>query len=89
MSDERITTYETPGHTTVIHEGPARSGSGGGWLLGIVALIAVLAAVYLLAVRGDSQTARDNAIAQAANQVATAANQVGDAAQDAASNLHK
>lgn len=89
MSDERITTYETPSHTTVIHEGPARSGSGASWLFGIVALIAVLAAVYLMAMRGDSQSARDSAIAEAAHQVGTAANQVGDAAQDAANNLQK
>jgi uncharacterized membrane protein len=88
MAEERIRTYETPGaSTTIIHEGPARSNNGAGWLFGIVLLIAVLAAVYLMAIRNDSSAAKDNAIAGAAAQVGTAAKQVGNAAQDAANNL--
>lgn len=89
MADERITTYETPAstNTTVIHEGPARSGSGMGWLFGIILLIAILAVVYFLAVRDDSQSAKDNAIANAATQVGTAAKQVGTAAETAADNV--
>jgi uncharacterized membrane protein len=89
MADERVTTYETPAgsNTTVIHEGPARSSSGAGWLFGIVVLIAVLAVVYLMAVRGDSQSAKDNAIANAATEVGAAAKKVGTAADNAADNL--
>lgn len=89
MADERVTTYETPAgsNTTVIHEGPARSDNGSGWLFGIVLLIAVLAAVYLMAIRNDSQSARDNAVTNAATEVGTAAKQVGTAAEDAADNL--
>jgi uncharacterized membrane protein len=90
MSEERVTTYETPeskNTTTVIHEGPARSGSGMGWLFGIVLLIAVLAVVYLMAVRSDSDVAKDNAIANAATEVGSAARQVGTAAEEAANNV--
>lgn len=90
MAEERVTTYETPAGsntTTVIHDGPARSTNGAGWLFGIVLLIAVLAAVYLLAIRGNSDSAKDNAIANAATQVGSAAKQVGNAAQDAADNV--
>lgn len=85
MADERITTYQTPSgsNTTVIHEGPARSDNGAGWLFGIVLLIAVLAAVYLMAIRTDTQSAKDNAIATAATEVGTAARKVGNAAEEA------
>ncbi|MEO5605880.1 MAG: hypothetical protein ABIR02_09730 [Novosphingobium sp.] len=91
MAEERVTTYETPAgtNTTVIHEGPPRRGSGMGWLFGIVLLIAVLAVVYLMAVRGDSQSAKDNAIANAATEVGTAAKKVGSAAENAANNLEQ
>lgn len=90
MVEERVTTYETPAGsntTTVIHEGPARSGNGAGWLFGIVLLIAVLAVVYLMATRNDADSAKDNAIANAATEVGTAAKKVGTAAEDAADNL--
>jgi uncharacterized membrane protein len=90
MAEERVTTYETPSGTnttTVIHEGPARSSNGAGWLFGLVLLIAVLAAVYFMVIRNDSGTAKDNAIANAATEVGTAAKQVGNAAQDAANSL--
>lgn len=91
MAEERVTTYETPAgsNTTVVHEGPSRSSSGAGWLIGIVLLIAVLAVVYLMAVRGDSEAARDTAIGNAATEVGAAAQEVGDAAQDAANNVNK
>jgi hypothetical protein len=85
MADERITTYETPSgsNTTVIHEGPARSNNGAGWLFGIVLLIAVLAVVYLMAIRTDTPSAKDNAIAGAATEVGAAARKVGNAAEEA------
>ena len=91
MADERVTTYETPAgsNTTVVHEGPSRSSSGVGWLFGIVLLIAVLAVVYLMAVRNDTQSAKDNAVANAAHEVGTAAKQVGTAAENAADNLNQ
>jgi hypothetical protein len=90
MVEERVTTYETPADrntTTVIHEGPARSSSGAGWLFGIVLLIAVLAVVYLMVSRSDSEAVKDNAIANAASEVGDAASKVGTAAENAADNL--
>lgn len=85
MAEERITTYETPSgsNTTVIHEGPVRSNIGAGWLFGIVLLIAVLAVVYLMAIRNDTQSASDNAITAAATEVGAAARKVGSAAEEA------
>ncbi len=92
MADERITTYETPeAHhtTTIVHEGESRGSGGAVWMFGIVLLIAVLAAVYFLSTRSDSQSAKDNAIATAAQQVGTAATKVGNAAENAADNVTK
>lgn len=85
MADERLTTYQTPAgsNTTVILEGPVRSNNGAGWLFGIVLLIAVLVVVYLMAIRNDGSSARNNAIANAATEVGTAARQVGNAAEQA------
>lgn len=85
MAEERVTTYQTPSgtNTTVIHEGPARSSPGAGWLIGIVLLIAVLAVGYLLVNRNDSSAARDSAIAGAATEVGTAARKIGNAAEEA------
>lgn len=85
MVDERVTTYQPPSGstTTVIHEGPIRSDNGAGWLFGIVLLIAVLAVVYLMAIRTDTQSAKDRAIAGAATEVSEAARKVGHAAEEA------
>ena len=91
MADERITTYETPEThhtTTVVHEGSRGSG-GAVWMFGIVLLIAVLAAVYFLSTRSDSEAAKNNAVANAAQQVGTAATKVGNAAEEAADNVAK
>lgn len=86
MAQERI--VETRGDDgeivsrhVVIEEGERRSGSG--WLLLLVLLIAVVAAIFLFGRYSDAEVAKDNAIGQAANEVGEAANKVGDAAQDA------
>ncbi|MDB5725259.1 MAG: hypothetical protein JWQ16_2013 [Novosphingobium sp.] len=78
MADERVTTYKPPtaSKTTIIQEGPARIDNGSGWLFGIVLLIAVLAVVYLMAIRNDPTSARDN-------RLSSAASEVGALAQDA------
>ena len=92
MAEERVTTYETPeAHhtTTIVHDGESRSGGGAVWMFGIVLLIAVLAAVYFISTRSNSEAVRDNAITEAANSVGKAATNVGDAAQDAANNVSK
>lgn len=85
MSQERVTTYRTPSgsNRTVIHEGPVRSNNGAGWLFGIVLLVAVLAVVYLMAIRDSGASARDTAITRAATEVGAAARQVDDAAEAA------
>lgn len=94
MSEERITTTETPSgethttHTTVIDDGGARGG-GSGWLIGLVLLIAVIGGIWYFSQVSGSQTAKDNAIAGAAQDVGNAAQQVGNAAQDAADSLKK
>lgn len=91
MSEERITTYETPAaeRTTIIHDAPARGSGGAVWIFGIVLLIAVLAVVYFMSTRADSDAVRDNAIAGAAEDVGEAAQKVGNAAENAADNLAK
>lgn len=92
MADERITTYETPeAHhtTTIVHEDSSRGSGGAVWMFGIVLLIAVLAAVYFLSTRSDSEAAKDNAVTNAAEQVGTAATKVGTAAEEAANNVTK
>ena len=94
MSEERITTTETPSgethttHTTVIDDG-GRSGGGPGWLIGLALLVAVIGGIWYFSTMSGSQTSKNNAIAGAANDVGDAAQQVGDAAQDAADNLKK
>lgn len=89
MAEERITTHDAPGapgpagtHTTIITDGASRRG-GSGWFIGIVLLIAVVAAIFLFTQMSGSEAVKDNAIANAASEVGNAANQVGNAAQQA------
>lgn len=87
MADERITTRETSGtpgtHTTIIKDGSTRRSGGSGWFIGLILLVALIVGVYLFTQMSGSQTAKDNAIANAANEVGNAAGQVGAAAQQA------
>ncbi len=92
MSEERITEVQTPTgdthttHTIVTDDNP-RSGGGSGWLIAIVLIIAVIAGIWFFSGMSNSESAKDNAIANAADNVGNAAQQVGDAAQDAANNV--
>ena len=94
MSEERITTTETPlgdthtTHTTVIDDGGSRGG-GSGWFIGLILLIAVIGGIWYFSQVSGSQTTKDNAIAGAAQDVGNAAQQVGNAAEDAADSLKK
>ena len=63
-----------------------KDGSGGAWLIGIVLLIAVIVGGYFAMQYLDSNSAKNNAVSQAAHDVGKAANQVGNAAQDAGGN---
>lgn len=88
MTEERITETETPtGNThtthTVIHDDGARRSGGSGWLIALVLVLVAVAGIYFFAQQSDSEIARDNAVAEAADSVSDAANQVGDAAQEA------
>lgn len=92
MVDERITEVETPSgntHTThtVVTDGDRRSGGGSGWLIALVLIVALIAAIWFFSGMSNSEAAKDNAIADAASDVGAAAEQVGDAAQDAANNV--
>ncbi len=88
MTEERITETETPSgnvhttHTIVTDDKPS-SGGGAGWLIAIVLVLVAVVGLYLFSRQSDSEIARDNAVAEAADSVAGAANKIGDAAQDA------
>ncbi len=91
MTEERITEVRTPEgnthtHTTVVHDEPRRSG-GSGWLVALLILAALVVGFVLFTQMGNSEAARDTAIADAAGQVGDAAQQVGDAAQDVANDV--
>lgn len=87
--DYTTTTRETrPGDTTVIHE-TRSGGSGAGWAIAIILVLALIAGIWFFTQRNDSQTVRDNAITNAANNVGSAAKDVGNAAQDAADNAQR
>jgi hypothetical protein len=91
MADDHITTHTTPDgqtHTTVVTD-TSRSGGGGGWLFGLIALALIGAAVYYFSGMTGSEAAKDNAVAEAARDVGSAAQSVGDAAKDAAEAVKK
>jgi flagellar basal body-associated protein FliL len=72
-------------HTTVI-ETPSRGGSGAGWVIAVILIVALVVGVVLFTRSSGSDVAKDNAITNAANQVGNAAEKAGNAAQDAANN---
>jgi uncharacterized protein HemX len=94
MVEERITRVETPAgdshtHTTVVTDAPRSSGSGAMWVVVLLLIVVAAIAVFYLSGMSGSETAKDNAVAEAAGDVGDAAQQVGDAAQDAANNLNR
>ena len=88
MAEERITeTTDSVGnthttHTVITDHGEKRSG---GFSWGLLILLAVLAigAVVIFSQMSNSEVAKDQAIANAADQVGEAASQVGAAAENA------
>ncbi len=91
MTEERITETRTPEgnthtHTTVVHDEPRRSG-GSGWVMVLLLLVVLVVGFVIFTQMGNSEMARDTAIADAAGQVGDAAQQVGDAAQDVADDV--
>ncbi|HEY6868259.1 MAG TPA: hypothetical protein VI199_00765 [Novosphingobium sp.] len=87
MADEYETSRDGRGGTTVIHE--TRTGSGAGWVVALVLVLALVAGVWYLAQANRSQSARDSAITHAARQVGNAAESAGNAAQDAANQTQR
>ncbi|MFC3214107.1 MULTISPECIES: hypothetical protein [Novosphingobium] len=84
MAEETVTTERpadaAPGNTTIIRE-TRSTGSGTGIIMALVLLVAIVGGIYLFS--QNSETAKDNAIAEAAGDIGNAASKVGDAAQDA------
>lgn len=88
MTEERITETETPSgntHTThtVVTDDGARRGGGSGWLIALVLILVAIAGIYFVSQQTGAETAKDNAVAEAANSVSDAATQVGAAAKEA------
>ncbi|QDH33599.1 hypothetical protein [Porphyrobacter sp. YT40] len=89
MTEERITeTTDSLGRThtthTITHGEPAASSGGGArWALVVLALVALVAAVFMFSQMSNAEAAKDTAIAEAAGDVGDAAGQIGDAASEA------
>ena len=86
MTEERIVETETPSgstHTThtVVTDEPRRGGTS--WVLILLVLIALVAGIWFFTQMSNSESAKDNAVANAASEVGEAAGQVGEAAQGA------
>jgi hypothetical protein len=69
--------------TVIVKEG--RSG-GSGWMIAVVLLLAVVVGGIVAMKYVNSNAAKNDAVANAANSVGNAADQVGDAAQKSAGN---
>lgn len=80
MQPDRIeTTTDGAPHTTIIE----RRGSGGGLLIGLAVLIAVIVGAYFLLNNASNDNVRTDAVAGAAKSVGSAADKAGDAVERA------
>jgi len=70
-----------PSHTTTVVE--TRRSSGAGVIIAIAVLLAVIAGVFFVSQLTGSETAKNNAITNAADSVSNAADKAGDAAEGA------
>lgn len=82
MEPDRVETTTNGGapHTTIIE----RRGSGGGLLIGLAVLIAVIVGAYFLLNRSASENAESISISRAADKVGATADKAGDAIEGAA-----
>lgn len=71
-------------HTTVIETAPRERSSGAGWAIAAILVVALVIGFVMFNRSSGSESAKDNAIANAASQVGDAAEKAGNAAQDAA-----
>jgi len=86
MADEVVTSRERgAGDTTIIRE--TRSGGGAGWAIAIILVLALIAGIWFFGQSNSSETAKNQAITNAAQNVGDAAKDVGNAAQDAADSV--
>ncbi|NNC71386.1 MAG: hypothetical protein HKN78_00735 [Sphingomonadaceae bacterium] len=69
------------GHTTVVERS---GGSGAGWVIAFVLLIAVAAGIYFLTQTNAREAVETEAITGAAGDIGDAADEVGEAAGEAA-----
>ena len=76
---ERVVERGTTNGTTVVE----RRGGGGGVILGIIVLAFIAVAAFFLLDLNKSETAKDDAIAEAAGKVGAGAQKIGDAAEQA------
>jgi len=80
MAEDRIeTTHGAAPHTTIIE----RRGSGGGLLIGLAVLVAVIVAAYFMLNQANNDNARTGAVTSAAKSVGDAADKAGDAVERA------
>ncbi len=93
MPEERVTRVSSPESnardTIVVTDGGGRSSGGGGWAIALVLLVVLGLALYYFADMNSSRSAKDRAIAGAAEDVGAAAQDVGKAAKDAADSVKK
>ncbi len=91
MTEERTTRVEEPDGsthttTTVVTDRPEKSGGMSIGLI-LILLVAVAAAIWAFSGMSNSEVAKDNAIASAANDVGNAAQQAGNAVEDVAKDV--
>lgn len=80
MDQDRIETSTNGAPHTVIVE---RRGSGGGLLIGLAVLIAVIVGAYFLLNNANNDNVRTGAVTSAAKSVGSAADKAGDAVEQA------
>lgn len=67
---------------TVVVETPSRGG-GSGWVIALVLIVALIVGIVFFTQMSGTETAKNNAISNAADNVGEAAKNVGSAAQNA------
>ncbi len=76
-----------PAAPVTVNTAPASGGSGMGAIFGILVLIVLAVGGYFLFAQSDSEVARDNAVAEAAENVGAAAEKAGNAVEKAADKI--
>lgn len=79
MVEERITETNTQPHTTIIE----RRGSGGGMMIGLAVLIAVIVGAFFLFNMSQNDAVETKAVSSAAKSVGDAADKAGSAVEKA------